>query len=198
MTGRSPQGGEQERQQERPREVRVLRVIDGDTVEVQQRGTIWHSYPKERIRLWGIDAPETSQRGGRESTRYLQRMIGRRKDIWLDRVDTDQYGRTVGIIYPRARSPEDAYNYEMVRGGHAHCYMLSGGEQARYRAAEHQAQEAKQGLWKRRNPEPPWDYRARQNRRKTHTLRLKLTLALLAAAAAILLLLARACDSLAG
>ena len=127
MTGHSPQGGQQDRQHERPTEVRVLRVIDGDTVEVQQRGTIWHSYPKERIRLWGIDAPETSQRGGRESTRYLQRMIGRRRDIWLDRVDTDQYGRTVGIIYPRARSSEDAYNYEMVRGGHAHCYMLSGG-----------------------------------------------------------------------
>ena len=114
---------------------------------------------------------------------------GRHRPVWQDRGHH---------ISQRPGVSEDAYNYEMVRGGHAHCYMLSGGEQARYRAAEHQAQEAKQGLWKRRNPEPPWDYRARQNRRKTHTLRLKLTLALLAAAAAILLLLARACDSLAG
>ena len=66
------------------------RVIDGDTIEVNHK----------RIRLWGIDAPEASQTCqseaacGRESTYYMQRLIGNEPVTCTPR-DRDRYGRTV-------------------------------------------------------------------------------------------------------
>ena len=45
-------------------QVTLLRIIDGDTVEVQRRGGFLSTGAKERIRLYGIDAPESSQKGG--------------------------------------------------------------------------------------------------------------------------------------
>ena len=86
---------------ERSVQVGLLRVIDGDTLLVQQRGGLLKSHPEERIRLWGIDAPESDQKGGTDSTRHLNKITGGRGSIWLTRMATDQYGRTVGIIHPK-------------------------------------------------------------------------------------------------
>src|SRR5260370_37811602 len=71
-------------------------VIDGDTLEIH--GT--------RIRLWGIDAPESSQlcrgddsqqyRCGAKSANDLDAYIARRPVLCVA-VSLDQYGRTVAI-----------------------------------------------------------------------------------------------------
>ena len=174
----------------KPANVRLLRIIDGDTVEIQQTG-LFTSRPKERIRLWGMDAPESSQKGGTEATTYLARLTKGRSNIWLTRMAIDQYGRTVGIIHPRKETTSDAYNLRMVEGGHAHTYMLSGGEASTYRAAEAKAKEERKGLWATRHQEHPRHYRAREKSKARAAGRLKLILALAAAAAiaAALLLL---------
>ena len=164
--------------------VKLLRIIDGDTVEVQQKGVL-RSHPKERIRLWGIDAPESSQKGGPESTKYLRKITGRRKDIWLTRMDVDQYGRTVGIIHPDHHTLNTAYNYEMVRGGHAHCYMLSGPGQARYQAAEAEAREKRLGLWRDRNPQVPRQFRVKEEKKASTGRKLRIAFALILIAAAL-------------
>src|SRR5690242_14847183 len=69
-------------------------VIDGDTLEIH--GT--------RIRLWGIDAPESSQlcrgedglqyRCGAQAANELDALIARRP-VKCAPVNLDQYGRTV-------------------------------------------------------------------------------------------------------
>jgi endonuclease YncB( thermonuclease family) len=70
-------------------------VIDGDTIEIQD----------ERIRLWGIDAPEIAQRCtedgasypcGLDSSQELRKRIGR-KPVSCVRRDTDRYGRMVAL-----------------------------------------------------------------------------------------------------
>ena len=175
-------------------EVKLLRIIDGDTVEIQRPGAFLRTPPKERIRLWGIDAPESSQQGGNQSTKYLRRLIGNRHSIWLTRMDTDQYGRVVGVIQ-RNKSSDHSYNYQMVIGGHAHCYMLSGADQTLYRSAERQAHQKRLGLWNKRNPEKPWDYRARQKAKQSSSTNLKLVFVFLAILAFAFLSL-RACQNL--
>lgn len=71
----------------------IATVIDGDTIDMM--GT--------RIRLHGIDAPETGQlcaaNGakyicGQRSTFYLEQLLGR-SVVTCDTLDTDRYGRTV-------------------------------------------------------------------------------------------------------
>ena len=50
------------------KQVRMLRVIDGDTIEVLVRRGPFRQARKDRIRLYGIDAPETSQAEGNEAS----------------------------------------------------------------------------------------------------------------------------------
>ena len=58
------------------KQVRMLRVIDGDTIEVLVRRGPFRQARKDRIRLYGIDAPETSQAEGNEATNHLKQLIG--------------------------------------------------------------------------------------------------------------------------
>jgi endonuclease YncB( thermonuclease family) len=89
-------------------------VIDGDTLEV--RGT--------RIRLHGIDAPESAQlckdaagkdyHCGQTAALALSDHIGKRL-VSCDPRDTDRYGRVVAVCWAET---EDL-NAWMVRQGHA-------------------------------------------------------------------------------
>ena len=59
-----------------------------------------HAGEPQRVRLWGIDCPESHQAFGREVKAVVR--------------DTDRYGRTVGeVILPDGRS----LNHELVRAG---------------------------------------------------------------------------------
>lgn len=50
-------------------EARVVRVIDGDTLDILSiRG-------QERVRIYGIDAPELKQEFGSKSKAYLQQLV---------------------------------------------------------------------------------------------------------------------------
>ena len=165
------------------RQVTMTRVIDGDTVEVQARGGLFGKLQKERVRLYGIDAPETSQTGGKDSTEHLKRLIGSNRKMWMDTVDTDQYGRTVGLIYRRKNRPEDSYNYMMVRDGQAWSYMAKSQDRQRFKTAEEVATRQGWGVWKKRNTAAPWDYRKDKKRKAKRSGRLKLILILALAGA---------------
>ena len=149
----------------RKQQVQINRVIDGDTVLVSIGRKPWLFFlgpKKDRIRLYGIDAPESSQKGGNESTKYLRKIIGKTRKIALESVATDQYGRTVGLIYDPGKSRENSYNYQMVRAGQAHCYMVGPEDRGRYQEAESSARLNGHGLWKEKSPQKPWDYRKKK------------------------------------
>lgn len=144
------------------RRVALRRVIDGDTVIVKTRGGFLGIGAKElRIRLYGIDAPESDQQGGKASTKYLARIMSKRQ-LMLEVMDVDHYGRSVGLLYHRRQGRRDSYNKQMIAGGHAHWYSRYGGAELGFGEAQAHAQKHRLGLWKAKKHEKPWDYRRRQ------------------------------------
>ena len=166
------------------KKVKVLRVIDGDTIEILAGRGIFRSSKSERVRLYGIDAPETSQRGGKESTNHLKRLIGNGGSIWMERKGVDQYGRTVGLLHRSRRNPQDSINYGMVRDGQARRYMANAQDEERFKEAEAEATRRKKGIWKRKGETAPWEHRREAKRRNSRRGRVRIIL-LLAAVAAV-------------
>ena len=126
-------------------------VIDGDTLEI--RG--------QRIRLSGVDAPESGQfcqdekgqnyRCGQKAALALADKIGM-ANVSCEPVDTDRYGRVVATC---SANGEDL-NRWLVSQGHALAYRRYGGDA--YSAEEEEAQRQKRGVWT--GPfTPPWDWR---------------------------------------
>ena len=167
----------------RSSQVSMKRVIDGDTVVVIVNQGLLRKPQETRIRLYGIDAPESSQKGGKESTQHLRKLIGARRKIWMDTMSTDQYGRTVGLIYPRRNHPEDSYNLHMVEAGQARCYMTGAQDHTRYQQAETHAKEKNRGLWKQRKRVDPWQYRKDEKKKSQRHTRIRIILVLVLASA---------------
>lgn len=135
----------------------VTRVADGDTLTIVTRdGT------RLKVRLYGIDAPEIPHDGqpgqpyGEEAKDALEKKISR-KTVRLDIVERDQYERTVAIVFLGNR----VINEEMVQEGFAWAYRkyLQGPYASGFIGAENEAREKKRGLWKQRNPAPPWEFK---------------------------------------
>ena len=163
--------------------VQMLRVIDGDTIEVLAGGGLFRQARKDRIRLYGIDAPETSQDGGEEATNHLKKLIGSHRKMWMNATGGDQYGRTVGLIYRKKNRPEESYNYMMVRDGQARAYMAKASDRERFQKAEEEAARRGWGIWKKKNTIAPWDYRRAERQRNQSRSRMKLILVIIMAAA---------------
>lgn len=129
------------------------RVSDGDTIEVAG----------VRIRLEGIDAPESAQMCetaagdpwpcGRLATRALERLIGDR-EVRCQSHGLDKYGRTLAVCEAGGRD----LNAEMVRQGFAWAFVRYS---QRYVAVEAEARAARAGIWAG-TAVPAWDYRAGQ------------------------------------
>ena len=78
--------------------VRVVGIADGDTITVLTADKTQH-----RIRLWGIDAPETDQDFGSRAKQTASGLAFGKTVTILPR-DTDCYGRTVAeVILPDDR-----------------------------------------------------------------------------------------------
>jgi endonuclease YncB( thermonuclease family) len=129
-------------------------VADGDTITVLGAGN-----RQTRVRLQGIDAPESRQAFGEVSKRNLSDLVFNRQVV-VEYEKTDQYGRTLGKVVAFGRD----VNLEQVKAGLAWHYKHYQGEQSPadrrlYADAEMEARAAKRGLWADTNPIPPWDFR---------------------------------------
>ena len=137
------------------------RVIDGDTIEVGS----------ERVRLHGIDAPETRQTCtadgkewacGREATFALAYEVGHH---WVTCRGNrrDRYRRLIAVCYV---GPYDL-GERMVRNGWALAYRWYSMD---YVDEEAEARQARAGMW-RGEFVPPWKWRRgtrlAQHRKKT-------------------------------
>lgn len=132
----------------------VVKVTDGDTVTVLDVHKEQH-----KIRLAGIDAPESKQAYGEVSRKHLASLIAG-QTVTVEWSKLDKYGRKVGkILY----NGQDA-NIEQIKAGLAWHYKKYEGEQSlidreAYAAAEREARAKRLGLWSEPNPFPPWEWR---------------------------------------
>lgn len=131
---------------------RVVGVTDGDTVTVLEAGS-----NNRKIRLHGIDTPERGQPHYRQAKNALADMIAG-ETVGIGVVDTDRYGRTVGVIYFGGQN----INVALVRDGHAWWYRQYAQYDRQLQAAEAQAKSAGLGLWQDTDPVPPWEWRRGQ------------------------------------
>lgn len=119
---------------------------------------------KMRVRLVGIDAPETSKgkkQSGQpfalEAKDYLNANV-QNKTVQVKDYGTDKYGRTLGEIYFSRRN----INVELVSKGFAEVYRgrpPPGLNINIYRQAERDAQKNKTGIWSQADYLSPKDFR---------------------------------------
>lgn len=137
---------------------RVTWVCDGDTVYVR---TFWGR--RLKLRLIGMDAPESNQPYGRESQRCLERFVGGRF-VRVTVIANDRYGRYVAKVMKGSTDVSLA----MIEAGYAWAYVFANvpkDDAGAYRKAAAEAKKAGRGLWSREKPEAPWNYRRRQRTR---------------------------------
>lgn len=86
---------------------KVLRVIDGDTVEVEAKWLPTELGDKIKVRIYGVDAPEKPPRAQCESestkaklaTEHTKKFISKGKQISIEIKSWDKYGgRVLGDI----------------------------------------------------------------------------------------------------
>jgi micrococcal nuclease len=127
----------------------VRRVVDGDTLLLTSGA---------RVRLQGIDSPETVREGfeveewGPEASRFTKQFIASadnhvRLTFGLER--KDRHDRFLAFVWHGERM----LNEELVRAGLAHArlgYRYSGQMKRRLERAQDEARRARRGLWSRR------------------------------------------------
>lgn len=134
----------------------VEKVADGDTLTLldpQQR--------KVKVRLYGIDAPESKQPYGRAAADYA-RQLALGQYVQLVEKNKDRYGRVVAeVILPDGRN----LNHELVRAGCAWHYVQYAND-PQLAALETEARLARRGLWATKRPQAPWLYRKKQREKR--------------------------------
>ena len=128
---------------------KVVGVADGDTITVLEGTTQY------KIRLYGIDTPESSQDFGNSAKQFISDLVfGKQvKVVWKD---IDQYDRIVGMVFVGNTS----VNQEIIKAGMAwvYDYYCKDSVCPEWKLIENQAQEARIGLWSHPDPIAPWDY----------------------------------------
>ena len=140
---------------------RVVAIADGDTITLLDSENTQH-----RVRLEGIDAPESHQPFGEQSRLGLSEMIFG-KDVSVSYQKVDQYGRLVGKIILDGTD----VNLEQVKAGMAWHYRFYEDEQTQedrelYDRAEAEARAARRGLWQDPNPTEPYQFRKEEKRER--------------------------------
>jgi len=135
--------------QSEPGSAVVTKIVDGDTIHARIEGS------EERVRLIGIDTPETHGRGGlrecfgAEATRHLGTLIPPGTDVRLvrDVEARDRYGRLLAYVY---RADDDLFvNLRLAVDGYAAVltYPPNVTHADRFVGAAAEARAANRGLW---------------------------------------------------
>ncbi|MFC1931887.1 thermonuclease family protein [Chloroflexota bacterium] len=128
-------------------EAKVVRVIDGDTIEVDIGGKPY------KVRYIGIDTPEVGQPGADKAT-YFNAQLVSGKTVYLEKdvSETDRYGRLLRYVWLE----EAMVNAIMVTNGYAQVstYPPDVKYQQDFLELQRQAEESGLGLWAVPQPTP--------------------------------------------
>jgi len=130
-------------------EVRVKRVVDGDTLLLETG---------ERVRLLGVDTPETVKPNvpvqylGPEASAFTKNAVeGKVVTLVFDKERFDKYHRVLAFVYLDGRCLNEA----LIRNGLSKAqlqYPYRSDMKRLFQAAEKEARDAGRGLW---NPTAP-------------------------------------------
>lgn len=129
---------------------RVLRVVDGDTIDVEQDGQ------SRRVRLIGVNTPETVDKRrpiqcfGPEASHFVKHLLDHRV-VRLEgdpgKENTDKYHRLLRFVY---LSDGTLLNEQLIRDGYGQEYTFQHQaylHQAEFKQVEAEAKSANRGLW---------------------------------------------------
>jgi endonuclease YncB( thermonuclease family) len=146
----------------------VVNVVDGDTIDIDVPDG---EYEHTRIRLWGIDAPETKEPNtppaffGPEAAEFTKKLSYKKKvTVYLDEDNStrDKYDRLLAYV----KLPDGGFlNEVLISEGFAYAdWHFRHSFYHKYKRLEAAARRQKKGLWLSVKPEqmPEW----RQNRIK--------------------------------
>jgi micrococcal nuclease len=131
---------------------RVIRHVDGDTVELEIQNPEPPLRPKEKIRMIGVDTPETvhPDKGveyfGKEASAYTtERLLGKTVFLAFDWDTRDKYDRLLAYIY---LADGTCHNADLIKNGYGHAYTRFPFQfLEEFRKLEQDARIAKRGLW---------------------------------------------------
>lgn len=132
---------------------RVVHVAAGDAFSVVLNGR------RVRVRLAGIDAPESDQPYGSTAKKALARMV------FGKAVRLQPVGQEAKTVIAYVRSAELEVNAELVRLGHAWA-APDGSSAVDFSALELRARYARRGLWAQDLRIAPWRWRDGQRSAK--------------------------------
>ena len=126
---------------------KVIKISDGDTIAILQ------GKQQIKVRLFGIDAPELKQPYGKKSKQFLANLIAGQM-VEVEENGKDRYKRTIGTVYLGGTD----INAQMVENGYAWAYRKFS---KKYTPQESKAKKQGLGLWRDKEPIPPWEWRKR-------------------------------------
>ena len=137
----------------------VVKVVDGDTIDVQifpeREDGLPAAIPAgakiERVRLIGVDTPETVhpfkpiEQFGKEASNYTKSQLqGKTVRLEYDLSKRDKYGRILAYVWFEDRH----FNAELIEKGYAFAYLRFPFKyREEFRQLEMQAKQAGVGMW---------------------------------------------------
>jgi micrococcal nuclease len=149
----------------------VINVVDGDTIDIDIPDG---QYEHTRIRLWGIDTPETKNPNvgvmyfGPEAAEFARKLVlGKPATVYLDEGNKTRgkYGRLLAYV----KIPNDGFlNEVLLTEGYAYADVrFRHSLYNKYKQLDASARSLKKGLWKNvtREQLPEWLQRMNPNLR---------------------------------
>jgi micrococcal nuclease len=117
----------------------VIDVIDGDTIDVRI------DEAEERVRYYGVDAPESDEDCYEEANARNRHLVGSRVLLLPDARERDPHGRLLRYVF----SPEgQSIEAQLIAEGLARAWRDDGAYRERFLELERQAREGRLGcLW---------------------------------------------------
>lgn len=126
---------------------KVVKVVDGDTIVVEHKGK------EERVRLIGVDTPESvhpdaskNTEEGKTASKFTKsKLEGKEVELEFDVQERDKYGRLLAYVWING----EMYNKVLLKEGYAKVATFPPNVKYvdEFTSLEKEARENKKGLW---------------------------------------------------
>lgn len=127
---------------------RVISVIDGNTLQIQDADN-----KQYKVMLFGVDSPELTQDYGTQAKAFLEKLILHR-EVTVQFHGTDRQGNIQAIV---TTADDTDLRVELLKEGLA--WTAEKNAPAELEPYKTWARKKEKGLWKEKDPTPPWVHR---------------------------------------